>query len=102
MGLVAVPETTGAITFRSKTDQPLPRRLAAGAVRRMADRAREPVADVPRMLREAGIADDVAQIMAFGTNGILTLCTDVRREKQIRDQLPWSRRLAELVSAFQN
>lgn len=73
------------------------------AVRRMADRTGETLLrNVIAVLQEAGIANHVGEVMAFGAHSIRATEGQVRVRKKVCDQSPRRRRLAELIIVFED
>jgi hypothetical protein len=68
----------------------------------VAGRAREAGVDVQRVLAEAGVGQNRRQIVTFPAQGVGTRYTQIRIREQIHDGLARLRRLAELITAFQN
>ena len=88
-----------------EVDEPFARNAPAGAahaVCRMARGARKPVVDVPPVLTEACIGGDVLQIVTLCAKRVRAVDAEIRTGVQVRNELPWRRCLAEIVSSFED
>lgn len=74
----------------------------AHAMRSVASRAGEAVADVPGMLAETGIGHDLVGIVALCAKGERSIHAEVRAGKEIGNELAGRRGLAEFVAALEN
>lgn len=61
----------------------------AHPVRGVTDRTAEAIVDVTGMLAEAGVGQDLRQVMAFRAHRIRPIDTEIRIRKKIRNQLAW-------------
>ena len=75
---------------------------SADAMGRVTGRAGEAGVDVRRMLPEAGVGDDLAEVMALRAESIGTVRAQVGIGIQVCDQLARHDGLAGFVTAFQN
>ena len=88
-----------------KIHQPLAADIRVGAchaVRRVTYRTGEAGVDMVLVLGEAGVRHDIAQAVALAAHRIRPIHAEIGVWKQIGYQLAGQRRLAELVSTFQN
>jgi len=94
----------GRHNVQVKIDQPLARNsiaLTANSVRGVAGGACESIINMPRVFAEAGVRENLAQVMAFGTQGIRPVDGQVRIREQVHDASTGRRRLAEFTTPLE-
>ena len=98
----------GVCSFRRddvdiKVDEPLSGDggvIPAHAVSGVTDRTREAVVDVPGVLGEASVGEDLRQIVALRAHRVGTIHAEIGARIEIGDKQPGARSLAELITAF--
>jgi len=76
--------------------------LRAHAVRYMTGGTREAIINMTGVVAEAGICENLRQVVALAAHGVGAIDAQIGTGIQIRQKPTWGCRLAKFVAAFQN
>ena len=70
------------------------------SVCRVANGTRESIINVPRVLGETGVAENLREVVALGAHRIRTVHTQVRRRKDISNQSSWGGSRTDFIASL--